>query len=112
MVKGLYSKGNKINAGKCFYSNLRNSFNLTNGRNCYYSAQSYDSGLGLKKDKTIALSLYEKACNLNFEQGCTKVGKLYVDGITVKQDTQKAKEYFFKGCISGDVEACSLINKQ
>ena len=50
-----------------------------------------------------ALTVCEKACNMNNGNGCLTIGELYRNGQGVKQDYQQAKIYFeynFPNCIA------------
>lgn len=103
-AKGYFGRGNRLNKEKCFNKNST-LFDIE-GRNCYYLAESYDVGIGVKSNKTTARTLYEKACDLKFEKACTEAGKFYLEGDTVKKNPEKANNYFYIGCLMGDADGC------
>ena len=55
-----------------------------------------------------ALLLYEKGCEAKNKsvESCFRAGKLYRDGEHVKQDYNKARKFFTKGCNENDSESC------
>ena len=107
-AKGYFGRGNRLNKEKCFNKNST-LFDIE-GRNCYYLAESYDVGIGVKSNMTTARTLYEKACDLKFEKACTKAGKFYLEGDTVKKNPEKANNYFYIGCLMGDPDGCAQAN--
>lgn len=107
-AKGYFGRGNRLNKDKCLNKDLAR-FDIE-ARNCYYLAQSYDVGIGVKSNKTTARTLYEKACDLKFEKACTEAGKFYLEGDTVKKNPEKANNYFYIGCLMGDPDGCAQTN--
>lgn len=60
------------------------------------------------------MSYGEKGCNLNDATSCNLVGIAYDNGRGVKQDYEKAKEYYGKACDLGFQKACdnyASVNK-
>ena len=54
----------------------------------------------------MAVSYYEKSCNLKEGIACNNLGVVYSNGIGVRQNKNKAKEYFGKSCDSGNQKGC------
>ena len=59
----------------------------------------YNNGQSVKQDYSKAFTYYEKACNLEYYDGCNILGDLYVKGLGVGRDYNKAKIYYEKGCV-------------
>ncbi|PSM52352.1 Sel1 domain-containing protein [Campylobacter blaseri] len=64
-----------------------------------------------KQDYIKAATSYKKACNSNNALSCFNLGDLYMEGKGVKQDLQKAKEYFNKACEYGYKDSCNFDEK-
>lgn len=95
----------------------------------------YFKGDGVKQDYKKAREFYNKACEMGEASGCNNLGKLYKNGNTskskyvgkgivgnileylyesrngVRQDYNKAMEFFGKACDLGDQDACMLIEQ-
>ena len=102
---------------------------------CYNLGCSYHLGDGVKQDYKKAREFYNKACEMGEALGCNNLGKLYKNGNTseskyvgkgivgnileylyesrngVRQDYNKAMEFFGKACDLGDQDACMLIEQ-
>ena len=50
------------------------------------------------------------ACDNKMAAACYEFGYLYENGIWVKKDTQKAKDYYLKSCEYGYDKACELLD--
>ena len=68
-------------------------------------------GLGLRQDISMAVSYYEKGCNLKQDIACNNLGILYEDGNGVRQNRTTAKEYYGKACDLGNQEGCDNYRK-
>ena len=67
---------------------------------------------GVDKNVLARALLYcEKACNLNEGSGCTRFGRLYYQGLGVKQDYQQAKTYYEKACSLNDKVGCARLGR-
>ena len=61
---------------------------------------------------TEAVPYCEKACNLNDGVGCNNLGELYDKGHGVKQDHQRAKNYYEKSCnLNDDGQGCAKLGE-
>ena len=52
---------------------------------------------------------YQKACDLDYGNGCTSLAELYQYGTTVKKDLAIAKSLFQKGCDLNSSHACAQL---
>ena len=108
---------------------------MGDARGCYNLGLLYYNGVGVKQDYKKASELYNKACEMGEALGCNNLGKLYKNGNTskskyvgkgivgnileylyesrngVRQDYNKAMEFFGKACDLGDQDACVLIEQ-
>ena len=65
--------------------------------------EAYDKG-----DYQKAAQLYQKACDGGNVGGCSNLGVLYGNGLSVNQDYQKAAQLFQKACDGGGVRAAII----
>jgi len=75
------------------------------GVNCYYLGEMYQTGKGVKLDKSKAaeyyskaVELYTKECNGGVELGCINLGDMYARGLGVRKDRNRAMELLRKLC--------------
>ena len=61
----------------------------------------YDTGEGVRKDKSLAKEYYEIACSEESAVGCSNLGVWYSSGETVPVDYSKAASFYRKAC-NGD----------
>jgi hypothetical protein len=66
---------------------------------------------GRSDNYLIAASLFQKTCNSMSAKGCFGIGVMYMGGIGVDKNPQRAKELFNKACTLGDKESCSMYKK-
>ena len=72
----------------------------------YYLGQQYDFGrLGLEKDVTRAVELYERAAELGLKDSHYNLGCLYDKGTEVQKDTARAIRHYEAAAMSGQVNA-------
>ena len=53
----------------------------------------------------------QRACDRKVATACYEFGLLYEEGIGVKSDIGKAKEYYMKACDNGFDKACKRYKK-
>lgn len=61
------------------------------GSSCYLAGKEW-----FKTDKQKAIAIYEKACEYEDGLSCKELGRIYVEGLGVKADINRAKEYYEK----------------
>lgn len=54
-----------------------------------------------RRDFSLTMKYYEKACKLNNAKACLEIGHMYQKGIFVKEDIAKAIEYYKKSAKNG-----------
>ena len=83
------------------------------GRTCPYSylGYLYSEGLGVSKDYSMAVSLLQKADELDDAFGQTLLGAMYANGHGVPQDFRKAIELYRKAWAQGYSQAKELLNE-
>ncbi len=65
----------------------------------YTSGQLRGAGYHFsKEDSTRIYNNYKKDCDFNYPLGCMYLSATYSDGIHVKKDLKKSKEYLYKSC--------------
>jgi len=64
---------------------------------------------GIKENSTRAVSYYEKAGSYGEPLGYGNIGTMYVHGLGVAQDIDKAYVYFQKAAAGGDGEAEMIV---
>ena len=76
-----------------------------------------ENGYGVAKDYARAAALYPDACG-NMGKGgsgmplaCSHLGNLYLNGLGVDKDINKAKEFLKRGCSGGDKWGCSRLKE-
>ncbi|SFV90515.1 hypothetical protein MNB_SV-4-840 [hydrothermal vent metagenome] len=70
---------------------------------CYETGILYETGTKkTKKDVSMAMALYQKACVNNIDDACIDMGMLYKK----HQEYSKALYYFMKSCHDGNAEGC------
>ncbi|CAA6819322.1 MAG: Unknown protein [uncultured Sulfurovum sp.] len=72
---------------------------------CEKIATAYELGKGLKQNTDNAIQFYEKACENNATQACSKLGRLYLEKNTYK----KAQIVLTKACEAKDHWSCSQL---
>lgn len=75
-------------------------------------AKNYlDFGISAAKnqDFATAFDFFKKACDSGNPAGCFALGTMYVNGIGIQNDLQKAERYYELGCAGGDPTACSAL---
>ena len=60
---------------------------------------------------SVAVSYFEKSCNLKVDIACNNLGIAYNNGIGVRQNRTTAKEYYGKACDLGNQEGCDNYRK-
>ncbi|CAA6826091.1 MAG: Unknown protein, partial [uncultured Sulfurovum sp.] len=72
---------------------------------CAKIGAAYELGKGLKQNTDNAMKFYEKACDNNATQACSKLGRLYLEKDTYK----KAQTVLAKACEAKDHWSCSQL---
>ncbi|MDU7693462.1 MAG: SEL1-like repeat protein [Helicobacter sp.] len=62
-----------------------------------------------KQDYKAAFSFFTQACDNGDPAGCFALGTMFVNGIGIQKDLQKAERYYEVGCSGGDPTACSAL---
>ena len=79
----------------------------------YYLGQQYDFGrLGLEKDVTRAVELYERAAELGVKDAHCILGYLHGAGTDVEKDTAKAIQHYEAAAMSGHVYARFILGNE
>jgi len=81
-------------------------FNEVNGPYCNLLGTFYETGRGVDKDFSKAVSYHRIACNKFGAYGCTDLGLSYQMGRGVKRDIFQAVQFFRKACDGGRPEGC------
>mmetsp|Transcript_13604 Transcript_13604/g.32093 ORF Transcript_13604/g.32093 Transcript_13604/m.32093 type:complete len:280 (-) Transcript_13604:206-1045(-) len=72
----------------------------------YFLGSQYQAGLlGLEKDVTRAVELYERAAELGVKEAHYNLGVLHARGTGVEKDVAKAFRHYEAAAMSGDVDA-------
>ncbi|MBL9013352.1 MAG: sel1 repeat family protein, partial [Myxococcales bacterium] len=61
------------------------------------------------KDMPLALSYFEKGCDLNHYEACWAAGDLYQLGAGAPKNLQKARALLEKGCNGKHQKACDVL---
>lgn len=102
----LYAKGNKTlkvddNLSVKYFMKTCELADYT----CEKIAVAYEIGKGLKQNTHNAIKFYEKACDNNVTQSCSKLGRIYLD----QNDSQKAAVVLSKACEAKDGWSCAQL---
>lgn len=70
-----------------------------------------EAGIAATKigDYGNAFRLFAKSCDEGNPAGCFAVGTMYMNGVGIQTDTQKAARYYEMGCSGGDATACTSL---
>lgn len=82
---------------------------------CEREAALGDNGLRFDKNYKRSIELYTKACNLDEKiaiNSCVKLAKVYIQGVFVKRDADKAIPLFKNACANGSGEGCKYLADQ
>ena len=74
---------------------------------CLYLGFAYEKGIAVRIEPAKAFGAYERACQLNAEEGCRAVAYFRVSGFGVHKDVDAAVAYYQPACLAGDAGACS-----
>ncbi|EJK68727.1 hypothetical protein THAOC_10070 [Thalassiosira oceanica] len=72
---------------------------------CCRGSQYADGSLGLTKDVTRAIDLYERAAELGLKDAHCSLGNLYNEGTDVEKDPAKAIRHWEAAAVKGDARA-------
>ena len=73
---------------------------------CTHMGEMYANGVSVKKDLSMAFSLYEEACKAKDYWGCHRLGEMYFSGVGAKKDLNQARRMYSKACRSGYIQSC------
>ncbi|WP_020849732.1 tetratricopeptide repeat protein [Helicobacter pylori] len=69
--------------------------------------------LGIKsykeQDFSKAKEYFEKACGLNYGNGCNGLGVLYRNGQGVEKNSKKAAYFYYKACELKEGDGCGAL---
>lgn len=77
------------------------------GYTCDKIGTAYELGKGLKQNTDNAMKFYEKACENNVTQSCSKLGRLYLENNVSKQ----AEMVLSKACEAKEGWSCAQLGK-
>lgn len=90
---------------------FRMSSSANNASSCFNLALLYEQGLGVKKDLEIALRLYKMASDQGHDKALYNLGVYFARGLGgVKRSTKKAKSYFEKAALHGNLDAQEALS--
>ena len=72
----------------------------------FYLGVMLDQGLGIEKNRTLAIQKYQRAADLGHGDSQYNVAQAYMFGNGVQKNYQKALYYFIKSADNGDAESC------
>ena len=75
-------------------------------RGCHNLGVIYENGDGVRQDKSKAVELYQKACNLDSVRSCYNLSVMYHHGDGIRQDKLKAAELYQKSCQNNMASGC------
>ena len=118
----LYSTGNGIpyraKRGIGGFSNLKRAYNVEaakwykkaagngHGEAAYYLGNLYAAGsIDLKQDYKLALKWYRKADSLRNVEALNNLGYLYDEGLGVRRDRKKARDFYTRAAEAGNAGA-------
>nr|WP_245941829.1 tetratricopeptide repeat protein [Helicobacter anseris] len=62
-----------------------------------------------KGNYAAAFDFFVQSCDSGNPAGCFAVGTMYMNGVGIQTDLQKAERYYQLGCSGGDATACSNL---
>lgn len=60
-------------------------------------------------DYKTAFKLFSKSCDQGNPAGCFAIGTMYMNGVGILKNIQKAQRYYEMGCSGGDATACANL---
>ena len=69
----------------------------------------YEAGLGVTRDLTRAVTLFQSACDGELMLGCNHLAGMYRTGAGVAQDLTAAANLYEQACDGGMMEACANL---
>lgn len=101
--QGLGTKKDYGKAAEWFSKSIKNPINCMNAQlqAMYYLSIMTSSGLGVKKDESLAVSLAEQGADKNYPKAQHLLGMYYEEGIGVPQEFNKAISYYKKAAEQG-----------
>lgn len=79
-------------------------------KSCYFGIPEacFEYGLNYEiiRDYTQAHAVYKRSCNQGFMPSCYNLAMLYVNGLGVKANIQKANRIFFEACANNEEQSC------
>lgn len=70
-----------------------------------------EAGIAAAKegDYKTAFKLFAKSCDEGNPAGCFAIGTMYMNGVGIQTNIQKAQRYYEMGCSGGDATACANL---
>lgn len=70
-----------------------------------------EAGIAAAKegDYKTAFKLFAKSCDEGNPAGCFAIGTMYMNGVGIATNIQKAQRYYEMGCSGGDATACANL---
>jgi TPR repeat protein len=98
-----FSEGLFASAARDYHSALE----LSSGNASLLAAvaQLHLDGLGVKRDPTLALSLYRQAAEAGLPEGKLRMGLLYLEGVGVEKNLDEARRWFGEAAEAGSSAA-------
>lgn len=96
-------------------SYYQKSCELNYALGCEREAALGDNGLRFDKNYKRSIELYTKACNLDEKiaiNSCVKLAKVYIQGVFINRDADKAIPLFKNACANGSGEGCKYLADQ
>lgn len=79
---------------------------------CDALAACYYDGVGVDKNLTKAIQLFERACDKNYGLSCYYAAGMYYRGEGVEKNFERVKQLIERSCLLQFDQACELINKK
>jgi TPR repeat protein len=92
-------------------SKVRAQCESGDGRACSPLGTIHDHGIGVPKDRTKAVKVYEKGCDVGNAWSCSRLGDLHEAGQGVPKDLTKAAKFHDKACELGDGNVCFSVGR-
>jgi TPR repeat protein len=79
---------------------------------CHYLGELYLDGTGTPANKTMAASVFGKACAGGVAAACSDLGYMYKVGDGINRDQNRALTYLKKACDLGMAQACRWLREE
>jgi Sel1 repeat len=79
---------------------------------CHYLGELYLEGSGTSQNKSMAASMFGKACTGGVAGACSDLGYMYKVGDGIDRDQNRALTYLKKACDLGMAQACRWLREE